>query len=67
MAVRSKKGSPYEVGKDVWLKGKITRAQPHATMKDTTVVTVQVEGGHLETLWIREGDDRVQPRDAQPK
>jgi hypothetical protein len=30
MAVRSKKGSPYEVGKDVWVRAKVTRVAPYS-------------------------------------
>ena len=63
MARKQKTTPAYEVGRPVWVKAKVTRIAPHHNLEDTTLVTIEVEGGHLQTLWVREGDDRIVVRD----
>ena len=59
MAVRSKKGSPYQVGKDVWVKAKVTRVAPYPTMPEITMITVEMPNGNRETMNLDE--DKVRP------
>lgn len=64
MAVRSKKGSPYQVGKEVWVRAKVTRLAPYsAQMPDMTMITVEMPNGNRETMNLSE--DRVRPADDE--
>ena len=67
MAVRSKKGSPYQVGKEVWVKAKVTRLAPYSEqMPDLTMITVEMPNGNRETMGLNE--DKVRPADdSAPK
>lgn len=66
MAVRSKKGSPYQVGKEVWVRAKVTRVAPYSEqMPDMTMITVEMPNGNRETMNLNE--DKVRPADAAPK
>lgn len=56
MALRPKK-TPYQVGKDVWVKATVTRVAPNERLPEVTHVTVQMPNGNRETLWINPGDE----------
>lgn len=61
MAPRPKK-SPYQVGKDVWVKAKVTRVAPWGpAMPDLTMITVEMPNGNKETMGLNE--DKVRPAD----
>ena len=65
MAVRSKKGSPYQVGKDVWVKAKVTRIAPFGpALPELTLITVELPSGHRDTMGLNE--DKVKPVDEKP-
>ncbi len=54
MASRPKK-TPYQVGKDVWVKAKITRVAPYSEhMPDLTMITVELPSGHRDTMGLNE-------------
>jgi len=60
--------SPYEVGKDVWVKAKITRVAPNPRLPEVTHVTVKMTNGNHETLWIDPDDtDTVRADEPEPK
>lgn len=61
MAVRSKKGTPYEVGREVWVKAEITRVAPHPRLKEVTEITVKMPNGNRETMRLDEA--RLRPDD----
>lgn len=48
--------SPYEVGREVWVKAKITRVAANPRLPDVTHVTVEMPNGNRETLWIDPDD-----------
>lgn len=48
--------SPYEVGREVWVKAKITRVTPNPRLPEVTYVTVAMPNGNRETLWIDPDD-----------
>ena len=61
MAVRSKK-TPYEVGKDVWIRAKVTRVAPFGpALPELTMITVEMPNGNRETMGLSE--DKVRPAD----
>ena len=53
--------SPYEVGKDVWVKARVTRVAPYPTMPELTMITVEMPNGNRETMNLNE--DKVRPDD----
>lgn len=61
MARRPSK-TPYEVGKEVWVKAKVMRVVPHPRLKDLTQITVEMPNGNRETMALNE--DKVREADA---
>jgi hypothetical protein len=62
MARQPKRKSPYEVGKDVWVKAKVTRVAPYSEqMPDLTMITVELPSGHRDTMGLNE--DKIRPAD----
>jgi len=51
--------SPYQVGKEAWVRVKITRVAPNPRLPEVTHVTVAMPNGNRETLWIDPDDDRT--------
>jgi hypothetical protein len=59
MAGRKQK-SPYEVGKEVWVRAKVTRVAPYGpALPDLTLITVEMPNGNKETMGLNE--DKVRP------
>lgn len=54
--------TPYEVGKEVWVKAKVTRLAPHPRLKEITQITIELPSGHRDTMGLNE--DKVRPADA---
>lgn len=57
--------SPYEVGREVWVKAKVTRIAPYSElMPDLTMITVELPSGHRDTMGLNE--DKIIPADEKP-
>ena len=54
--------TPYEVGKEVWVKAKVTRLAPHPRLKDVSQITVELPNGNRETMALNQ--DKVREADA---
>lgn len=61
MATRSKKGTPYEVGKEVWVRAKVVRVAPHPRLEGIQQITIEMPNGNKETMGLNE--DKVRPAD----
>ena len=61
-AVKRARKLAYKEGDEVWVKAKVTRLAPNASLPDVTWVTVAMPNGNRETLWIAPDDnDTVKP------
>ena len=54
--------TPYEVGREVWVKAKVTRVAPHPVLKEVTQITVELPSGHRDTMGLNE--DKVKPAEG---
>ncbi|HYG58925.1 MAG TPA: hypothetical protein VD902_12775 [Symbiobacteriaceae bacterium] len=54
--------TPYEVGREVWVKAKVTRVAPYPTMPELIQITVEMPNGNRETMNLNE--DKVKPAEG---